>query len=485
MKNESIKASSSRPPTNNTTRDDDASRSLPPKPTTAARPRPGSGFKAKQPTPFESRDFTSGRSPATHGKAVPGEPPNGVQDKDVHRSQGTTSHSTERRPGTTSAPKIGKLRKEDVAASDSERSDRVRERERGFKSNERGREDRERDRRERERERESQWEKEREKERRTLEKQRERDRARRREAELESDREHERARKKVRERGRSQEREDGERSDDSLRPPKRKKISREDDEYGTSSPRTAPKKRKMESPPPRGTKLRDPGLPKKPEPDSHLRPKAIKREPSPLPRIKEYSPLHHTKIKEPSPLPPLPRIKKEPTPIPKLPAPPAKPSPSVSSSQASSSKPKITARRRRGSDIYTSSEDEGEIRTSIKHETPQTSIPPTTASHRDEITSQPRPRTSKLPPADDHAALRSHYDSSYLPYLGNFQSLMKQKEVVRAMLRKIEKGSSGSVTESDGDGDLLDVDELKRLVSEYHNQHDDLEHIQRIFSKKD
>lgn len=484
MKNESIKASSSRPSTSSSTRDDDAARTLPLKPP-ATRPRPGSGFKAKQPTPTESRERANGRSPIINGKAVLGEPSNDTRDRDPRHSQiSSSSQAAERRLSGVPTQKAEKLRRDDVAVSDSERLDRARdrererERERVFKSKEKERGARERDRRERENEREKERDRDRDRDRRELEKQRERERTKRREAEYESDRERERARKKAREREWSQEREEGEHSDDSLRPPKRKKASREEGEYG-GSPRVATKKRKMESDPARDVKPRDLSLPKKPDMDPPPRPKMAKREPSPpppLPRIK----------KEPSPLPPLPRIKKEPTPAPKVSAPPAKASSSTSSSQTSGSKPKPPIKRRRGSDIYTSSEDEGEIRPPVKRDPAPTALSPAaTNTRRDEISSQSRPHTSKLPPAHDHAALRTHYESSYPPYLGNFQMLVNQRAKIYNLLRKMDKGSSGSVTESDGDGDLLDPEELKKLASEYYHQHEDLENIHRIFSKKD
>ncbi|KXN90647.1 hypothetical protein AN958_03887 [Leucoagaricus sp. SymC.cos] len=448
-------------------RNGDLARTLPPKPP-ASRPRPGSGFKAKQPTPTESREFASGRSPIINGKAVLGDPSNSTQDP-RRAPAPSSSQVPDRRANGLPPQKIEKLRRDDVAASDSERSDR-RERER-----EREREDRERDKRDRLADRERERVRDREREKRDLERQRDRERLKRREAQLESDRERDRPRKKVRDREWSQEREEGERSDDS-RPTKRKKI-RDDDDYEASS-RTAMKKRKVDSPPPppRGSQLRDLSLPKKPDVDLPPRPKAINKESSPLPP-------HLPKIpKESSPLP---RIKKESTLPPRVSAPPAKASLSASSSQISSSKPKTSIKRRRGSDIYTSSEDEGEIRPSVKREPASTSIPTTNNNHRNEMSSQSRTNASRIPPSHDRAALRAQYDTSYLPYLGNFQALMKHKTKICNMLRKMDKGSSGSVTESDGDGDLPDPEDLKKLAMEYYNQHEDLENIRRIFSKRD
>jgi len=57
--------------------------------------------------------------------------------------------------------------------------------------------------------------------------------------------------------------------------------------------------------------------------------------------------------------------------------------------------------------------------------------------------------------------------------------------MIRDLLKKMEQDNTESVTESDGDGDLLDLEELKKLASEYQNQHEDLEKIQQIFSRRD
>jgi len=228
------------------------------------------------------------------------------------------------------------------------------------------------------------------------------------------------------------------------------------------------KKRKMESHPARSTKPRDLSLPKKLEVDlPPSRPKVTRKE-SPLPPPKVS--------KEPT----LPKIKKGP--ISKTSILPAKtPSSSVSSNQTPK---KLKSKRRRPEDIYTSSEDEGEIRP-VKREPVPTSMPAPNDNHCDEGSFQSRSQTSKPLVIHDYAALRAQYDNSYLPYLSNFQRLMKQKSMIRDLLKKMEQDNTESVTESDGDGDLLDLEELKKLASEYQNQHEDLEKIQQIFSRRD
>lgn len=471
MKNESREASNAKIPANHSTRDDDDGRSSPFKP--PAPRRPGSGFqKAKQSTPTPSLESANGRSPIINGKAVQVEPSNGTQKK----SSGSTQ-TAERRSAGMPSHKITKLRRDDVVVSDSERSDvgREREREKAIKAKDRAREDRERERRELINERE----RERERDKRDLERLRENERAKRREADMDSDRE--RIKKRARQTERLQEREEGEHSDDSYRQQKRKKPRREDDDIEAS--RAPVKKRKVESPFLREGKAEEPNLSKKPDVELIERHKNIKKESSPLPSIpkmkKADSPLvPPAKLKkEPSPLTSLPKIKKDPAPAFKIASPVTKASPaaSTSSSQPVSSKQKASTKRRRGSDIYTSSEDEGEIRQGAKREpVPHPTTNNNTVTH-----------TNKPPPAHDRAALRNHYDSSYLPYLDKFQILMSQKLKLRNLLKKVEKSGSDSVTESEGDGELLEPEEMRKLALEYQDQHGDLENIQRIISKRD
>lgn len=472
-----LKPSASRP-TSSSTRDDEPTKSQVSKPSVTRRP--GSGFKAKQPTPTESREFANGRSPVINGKAVLGEPSNITSG--TRRSQ--NSSSSQASDKKTSSKKVEELRRDEVPVSDSERPERTRERDRDLKAKEdrvrdkkardtgerdRGRREKgpergERERIEEERERnkrdrgiERDREKDRERDRMDLERQRNRERAKRREAELESDRELQKSNKKVRGREWSQEREEGEHSDDGHRLSKRK-IS--DDGYESSS-RSGTKKRKTESHPPRSTKPRDFSLPKKPEVDlPPSRPKVTRKgsSPPPLPKISKESTL--------------PKIKKGP--VTKTSIPPAKTS-SVSSNQIPN---KFKSKRRRPEDIYTSSEDEGEIK--IKREPVPVSIPTLNDNHRGERSVQPRAQAIKPIVTRDCTALGVQFDDSYLPYLSNFQRLLKQKSRIRDLLRKMDQDSVDSVTESDGDSEVLDSEELKKLLSEYQNQHEDLEKIQQI-----
>jgi len=456
-------------PTSSSTRDDEPAKSQVSQP--PATRRPGSGFKAKQPTPTESREFANGRSPVVNGKAVLGE------SSSTRRSQNPGSSQASDKK--TSSKKIEELRRDEVAASDSERPERMRDRDRDPKAQDRvrdkkaresgdrdrgkrekgaEREDRERIEEERERKKrdrgiERDREKDRERDRMDLERQRNRERAKRREAELESDRELEKSNKKVRDRECSQGREEGEHSDDGRRLSKRK-IS--DDGYESS--RSGTKKRKMESHPPRSTKPRDLSLPKKPEFDlPPSRPKVIKKKssPPPLPRIPKESTL--------------PKIKKGP--VTKTSIPPAKTS-SVSSNQMPN---KFKSKRRRPEDIYTSSEDEGEI----KHEPVPISTATLIDNHHGERSFQPRSQAIK-PVTRDCAALGVQFDDSYLPYLSNFQRLLKQKSRIRDILKKMDQDNVDSLTESDGDSEVLEPEELKKLVLEYQNQHEDLEKMQQI-----
>lgn len=466
----------SRPLTSSSIRDDEPTRSLSSK--LSVTRRPGSGFKAKQPTPTEAREFANGRSPVINGKAVLGEPSNATSG--TRRSQNSSSSQA----SDKKSKKIEELRCDEAAASDSERPEQMREQHRALEAKEDREQDKrtgetgeqEKDKRERGREREERERNKREgnKRDRGAERDRERgkdrerdrmdrERSKRREAEVESDREFERSRKKVRDHEWSQGREEGEHTDDGHRLSKRKIP---DDGYESSQ--SGMKKRKMESHPARSTKPRDFSLPKKLEVDlPPSRPKVTRKE-SPLPPPKVS--------KEPT----LPKIKKGP--ISKTSILPAKtPSSSVSSNQTPK---KLKSKRRRPEDIYTSSEDEGEIRP-VKREPVPTSMPAPNDNHCDEGSFQSRSQTSKPLVIHDYAALRAQYDNSYLPYLSNFQRLMKQKSMIRDLLKKMEQDNTESVTESDGDGDLLDLEELKKLASEYQNQHEDLEKIQQIFSRRD
>ncbi|KAG6862215.1 hypothetical protein C0995_002145 [Termitomyces sp. Mi166 len=142
---------------------------------------------------------------------------------------------------------------------------------------------------------------------------------------------------------------------------------------------------------------------------------------------------------------------------------------------------KVSGKRRRGSPIYTSSEDEDECNTSkirriIKAPSPATETNPHKASHfrRREHEREPRP----LP--TDHASLRMRYTATYGQCMAALTTLLAQKSRIDSMLRNADKGS---VTDSDGDGELMDMEDLKKLSGDYERMHEELETIRQQFAE--
>lgn len=140
-------------------------------------------------------------------------------------------------------------------------------------------------------------------------------------------------------------------------------------------------------------------------------------------------------------------------------------------------RPKVngtSSKTRRKSPIYTSSEDEGEIRRTE----PQTRqrkpspIPPVIDFKSNGKDFRHRPRAS-YPLPSDHAALRAIYRSSYANYLGAFSKIVIQKQKIEAIL----KG------ESESDVDLMDPDELTKLSLEHKALKEELEAIQEMYVK--
>jgi len=238
---------------------------------------------------------------------------------------------------------------------------------------------------------------------------------------------------------------------------KRKQPPREPDEdAGTKS--VVQKKRKVQetasTPPisrePGHPPPRDLSLPKKPtmalpprpqtiDPSSsHLsRPKA-KKDPSPplrtstVPHTKASLPSHH------------------------------RPDHPVGKSQKMA---KVGSKSRRRSPKYTSSEDEADQRKAVKHN----------------ATSRPRP---SIPLATDHAALRAQYNSSYDEYISSFHRILTQKRRIEALLKN-GTGSVGSITDSDGDVELMDTDDLAKLHDEHNAIREELEHIRQVWEGKE
>ncbi|KAJ8516051.1 hypothetical protein ONZ45_g6603 [Pleurotus djamor] len=126
---------------------------------------------------------------------------------------------------------------------------------------------------------------------------------------------------------------------------------------------------------------------------------------------------------------------------------------------------------RRRSPVFTSSEDESNKAPSISNGTalptpPSTTRPSHYSSHGN----------SRLTP--DHASLRSRYKSAYRRYLSTFQKIVAQQSKIENMLNDENPGS-----DADSDVELMDAEDLTKLVSEHRRQHDELETIQQEFSQ--
>jgi RNA polymerase II elongation factor ELL len=258
---------------------------------------------------------------------------------------------------------------------------------------------------------------------------------------------------------------------------KRKKTPRDGDDYDATVSRSAPqKKRRTENS------------------SVHAMPTSTPREPksneSPLPPKPELAPPSRSALKKDySPLPApatLPRIKKDSQPRP----PPleVKPSPQESASSSSSAqgrKANIVAKSRRRSPVYTTSEDESDPHRPTRDAGPLPT-PPLTTDYTASTTHpnpQSRPRTKDPRPLPtDHAALRARYHSSYREYLATFQKLVAQKGKLDSMLISHEVGSAESITDSDGDVELLETEELMKLKSDHARLKDELTTIREIFT---
>lgn len=275
--------------------------------------------------------------------------------------------------------------------------------------------------------------------------------------------------------------EEGERSEDSI-PLKRKKISRDHQDHAGAAPQ---KRRKTES----GALSAVSNVDGK---DGHSRPLNLEK------------PRQKVTQKESSPLPPsIPKMRKYPSPMaPKAAIRSPEKLPTASSSSkpqapayTTSSKPSKSntgAKPRRRSPIYTSSEDEAtETRPSRSTAPPKPLLTSSTSNshssssstHQASSTAHSRPRAvAPRPLPTDHASLRARYSASYLEYLGTFQKLCAQKGKIDSLLKNNEL-STGSITDSDGDVELMDQEELASLAAEHKKLHDELETIQHIFTK--
>ncbi|THV08594.1 hypothetical protein K435DRAFT_788017 [Dendrothele bispora CBS 962.96] len=183
---------------------------------------------------------------------------------------------------------------------------------------------------------------------------------------------------------------------------------------------------------------------------------------------KELSPLHAA---------PLPKIKKG-----SSPAPPIAASSSTTSSSSSSSKLGKAKASRRRDNIYTSSEDEGEITSSNPRSTPLPLPTPPTAplperpSHTRSGISQSQ---SKALPKDP-AGLRARYTHEYRQYLKTFQAALDERSKIERLLENFPDGSDGSLTD-DGGLDLMDKEGLSKIVGDNKKLRQELQNIQQAY----
>jgi len=142
---------------------------------------------------------------------------------------------------------------------------------------------------------------------------------------------------------------------------------------------------------------------------------------------------------------------------------------------------------RRRSPIYTSSEDE-ELPLSNRVSPHSSSLTtPSTLSHA-HLPLNPGSRTASRSllsrsVTTDHAALRARYSIAYLEYLTSFQKLVMQRRMIDQMLKTGDSGSADSVTDSDGEVELLHPEELARLAADHKKRHEELVSIQQMFEK--
>lgn len=122
---------------------------------------------------------------------------------------------------------------------------------------------------------------------------------------------------------------------------------------------------------------------------------------------------------------------------------------------------------RRGSSIYTSSDDETPLKKQTQTPQPKASanIPPQLKKKRDPV---PRP-----PLPSDPAGIRAVYRERYVPYITTYGKVVAQKA-------KLEEALSGSVS---SDADLMDEDEVTKLANELKMYQRELETIEAAYKK--
>ncbi|KAG8214108.1 hypothetical protein J3R82DRAFT_10868 [Butyriboletus roseoflavus] len=405
--------------------------------TVASRRLPGSGYQAKK-SPQPSLGVTEKSGTPVDARAAPKPSlPASLPQKPSPAVPPTGTHARKTIP--TMPPKP--VKKEDE--SDRER-DREYERQR----------EREREKREREKEKQrDEWERV-EMEKREKARQKQREATEREKRQRENVREQEAEQEK---RQRDKERIAKERATGDAVPVFKRKTATQDtgetlDDASSKAP--LPKRRKLDD----GTSVASSAL-KRRDAESSV-PKKSPHEPSPAPRLKikkELSPSQASVSKQER-----------------------RATTSASGSTHKSERPSKmsgSAKPRRRSPIYTSSEDEGEIPQPRKR---NPSPPPISdrSTSSDQPPTERTPRHHRTPRAvypspTDHAALRALYQSQYSNYLGAFSKVVAQKRKIEAMLNG----------DSEAEVDVMDPDDLVKLSMEHKSLKTELENIQDIYTK--
>jgi RNA polymerase II elongation factor ELL len=141
---------------------------------------------------------------------------------------------------------------------------------------------------------------------------------------------------------------------------------------------------------------------------------------------------------------------------------------------------------RRRSPIYTSSEDE-ELPVNNRVSSHSSSLATSSTLSNSHSSSNPGSRTTSRSllsrsTTTDHTTLRERYSTSYVDYLTSLQKLVMQRRKVDQMLKTSDSGSVHSVTESDGEVELLNPEELARLAADHRKRHEELVSIQQMFT---
>lgn len=145
----------------------------------------------------------------------------------------------------------------------------------------------------------------------------------------------------------------------------------------------------------------------------------------------------------------------------------------IRTSNSQSNKPSTSKARR--PPVYTSSEDE-EPPVSTSRPSGNGSVPSVTPTAR-VFHSRNSSMTRALP--TDHAALRERYNKSYAEYLDSFQRLFVQKDKINDLLKT--KDRADSITDSEGDAELMDQEQLAQLANDHKRLEEELASIRQVF----